>query len=470
MNQIIILIIGVILGGIAGWLIAAARSRAALSEEKTAAANQKIEAEGRIKATESTISELRAAVGQVQSRLDASGEELRKEATLRVAAETRLKETQANLEEQKRLLEQAEARLADTFQALSSNALKSNNQAFIELAGQAFQRLQAAAKGDLETREKAIEGLVNPLKDSLKRYEEQIQAMEKTRQNAYGSLDEQLRNLANLNQQLQKETGTLANALKGGPQVRGRWGELTLRRVAELAGMSEHCDFNEQESFETDSGRLRPDMIVNLPGGRRIAVDAKVPLQSFLDAAAATSEETRRVCLEDHGKRVRNHMNQLAARAYWDQFDPAPEIVVLFLPGESFFSAALEQDRTLIEDGMQKRVVLATPTTLIALLHAVAFGWRQERIAENAQQISDHGKDLYDRIRSFLGHFEGVGSSLKRAAENYNRAVGSLESRVLPSARRFKELGAATGGEIRELESVDESPRSLAVPERPDVE
>jgi len=326
--------------------------------------------------------------------------------------------------------------------------------------------LQAQAKGDLETREKAIEGLVAPLKESLKRYEEQIQTMERVRQNAYGSLDEQLRNLATVNQQLQKETGTLANALKGGPQVRGRWGEMTLRRVAELAGMSKHCDFTEQENFESESGRQRPDMIVHLPNGREIAVDAKAPLKAFLDAAAAPTEEERQAKLAWHAQLVRDRMKELAAKAYWDQFDPAPEIVVLFLPGESFFSAALEQDRELMDDGMQKHVMIATPTTLIALLRAVAFGWRQEQIEQNARAISDLGKDLYDRIRTFLSHLEDVGASLERATKSYNKAVGSLESRVLPAARKFKELGAATGEEMAELEPLDETPRALMAPER----
>ncbi|HKI68644.1 MAG TPA: DNA recombination protein RmuC, partial [Verrucomicrobiae bacterium] len=317
----------------------------------------------------------------------------------------------------------------------------------------------------LETREQAIKGLVNPLIETLKRYETQIQEMEKNRQNAYGSLEEQLRNLANVNQQLQKETGTLANTLKGGPAVRGRWGEMTLRRVAELAGMSEHCDFTEQESFESDNGRQRPDMIVHLPNGRDIAVDAKAPLQAFLDAAAATTEEERAARLARHAQLVRERMKELSAKAYWDQFDPAPEIVVLFLPGESFFSAALEQDRTLLEDGMQKHVVIATPTTLIALLRAVAFGWRQEKIEQNAREISALGKELYDRVRTFLGYFENVGATLRRATENYNRAVGSLESRVLPSVRKFKELGAATGNPIPEIDPVDETTRELNAPE-----
>jgi DNA recombination protein RmuC len=236
--------------------------------------------------------------------------------------------------------------------------------------------------------------------------------------------------------------------------------------VAELSGMSEHCDFTEQETLTSESGRQRPDMIVNLPGGRRIAVDAKVPLQAFVDAAGSASEEDRTKSLAKHGQLVRAHMNQLAARSYWEQFDHAPEMVVLFLPGESFFAAALEQDRTLIEDGMEKRVILATPTTLIALLRAVAYGWRQEQMEKNAQAVSELGKQLYDRVRTFLVHFEAVGNALQRSIENYNKAVGSLESRVLPSARRFKELGAATGDEIIDLEPVDETPRALAAPDR----
>jgi len=459
MNPWVLLVVGAIFGGLVGWLLASLRRNSNLSA-------QQIEAEGKTKAAESTITELRSRVEELQSKLDGNEQAVRNETKLRVAAETRLQETQTNLEEQKRLLDEAKNKLADAFQALSAEALKSNNQAFIELAIQTFEKIQAQAKGDLETREKAIEGLVAPLKESLKRYEEQIQTMERVRQNAYGSLEEQLRNLSSVNQQLQKETGTLANALKGGPQVRGRWGEMTLRRVVELAGMSEHCDFTEQENFESDAGRQRPDMIVHLPNGREIAVDAKAPLQAFLDAAAAPTEEERKAKLARHAQLVRDRMKELAAKAYWDQFDPAPEIVVLFLPGESFFSAALEQDRTLMEDGMQKHVVIATPTTLIALLQAVAFGWRQERIAQNAQTISELGKDLYDRVRTFLDHFASVGSSLKRATENYNRAVGSLESRVLPSVRRFKELGAATGDALAELEPVDETPRALTAPER----
>jgi len=458
MNQWNLFIAGLAAGGLIGWLLASLRRNSAVSALQ-------IEAEGKTRAAESLAGELRSQSAELQSRLDASEQQARNEAGLRVAAETRLAEAQTNLEDQKRLLEEARVKLTDAFQALSAQALKSNNQAFIQLARSTFETIQTQAKGDLETREQAIKGLVNPLIETLKRYETQIQEMEKNRQNAYGSLEEQLRNLANVNQQLQKETGTLANTLKGGPAVRGRWGEMTLRRVAELAGMSEHCDFTEQESFESDNGRQRPDMIVHLPNGRDIAVDAKAPLQAFLDAAAATTEEERAARLARHAQLVRERMKELSAKAYWDQFDPAPEIVVLFLPGESFFSAALEQDRTLLEDGMQKHVVIATPTTLIALLRAVAFGWRQEKIEQNAREISALGKELYDRVRTFLGYFENVGATLRRATENYNRAVGSLESRVLPSVRKFKELGAATGNPIPEIDPVDETTRELNAPE-----
>jgi DNA recombination protein RmuC len=498
MNSIVLILLGVALGAVIGWLLAANRSRTELVKSQ-------VDAEGRVKAAESTLQEVRARVSTLQATIDgrereAAGlqqklrdeseqkvkaqtelesaraaaqdsnqlrERLKVEGELRVAAETKLRESQANLEEQKKILDDARKTLLEAFQALSAEALKSNNQAFITLARSQFETLQAQAKGDLETRQKAIDGIVSPLKESLGRYESQILEMEKTRQKAYGTLDEQLRTLAQANQRLEEETKNLRSALSSPLKARGRWGELTLRRVVELAGMSEHCDFTEQESINTETGRQRPDMIVNLPGNRRIAVDAKVPLQAFLDAVNTEKTDKERAdALATHGGLVRGHMNQLSERKYWEQVGPELELVVLFLPGESFFSAALEQDRQLIDDGMQKKVVLATPTTLIALLRSAAYLWQQEKITQNARQISELGRELYDRLKTFLGHFQSLGSSMERSVESYNKAVGSMESRVLVSARKFKELGAAAGEEIPELEPVDEVPRTLAAPEK----
>jgi DNA recombination protein RmuC len=493
MQTILIFLVGLGIGALVGWLWTSLKAKSELARvegnlrvaEATTSdlRNKQTESKGELEAKNAELNglqqqlrtegELKAAAQAELRQARASLEEfasvrdkLNIESQLRVAAETKLEETEANLEEQRRLLDEATARLSDTFGSLSAEALKSNNQAFLILAKSTFETIQAQAKGDIESRQNAIDGLVAPLKESLDKYEKQVIEMEKSRESAYGRLDEQLKNLAGSNQQLQKETGSLVTALRS-PQVRGRWGEMTLRRTAELAGMVGRCDFVEQESVTTDAGKQqRPDMIVNLPGGRRIVIDAKVPLLAFLDAAAATNEEDRHAHLARHAQLVRAHMNQLASRDYSDQFDFSPEVVVLFLPGESFFAAALEDDRTLIDDAMERRVILSTPTTLIALLKAIAYGWRQEQMAENEQAISELGKQLYDRIRTFVGHFESVGGALGRAVDSFNKATRSLESRVLISARRFKDLGAATGEEILEIEPIDESPRALAIPEK----
>lgn len=366
-------------------------------------------------------------------------------------AEARCDQIQKNLQEQKALLTQARQEMADAFKALSGEALKTNNQAFLDLAKTSFETLHAEAKGDLAQRQQAIDHLVKPLQDSLKRYEDELRQMERVRQSAYGGLDQHL-------QRLQQETGNLVKALRA-PSVRGRWGEITLRRVAELAGMVAHCDFVEQESVETDEGRLRPDMVVQLPGGRQIVVDAKAVLSAYLEAHETQDETQRLDRLRQHAAQVRAHMDQLSAKSYWNQFPQSPEFVVLFLPGEHFLGAALEQDPALIENGFARRVIIATPTTLIALLHAVAYGWRQEQLSEHAQQAGRLGKDLYERMAVLAEHLGDVGQALARSVQAYNKAVGSLNDRVLPAARRFKELGIASEKDLPQLEPIESVPR-----------
>jgi DNA recombination protein RmuC len=365
-------------------------------------------------------------------------------------------------EEKIALLNRMTEELRESFHALSADALKSNNQAFLHLASATLEKFQSEAKGDLELRQQAVENLVAPIGESLKKVDEQIQQIEAARNQAYGDLTAQVRSLISTQEKLQSETGNLVRALRT-PIVRGRWGEMQLRKVVEIAGMLPYCDFVEQETVTTDTGRLRPDLVVKLPGGKNVVVDSKTPSDAYFDAMEATEEDVRRKKLQDHGSQVRAHMTQLGSKAYQEQFDPTPDFVVMFLPGESFFSAALEQEPGLIEQGMTRRVLLASPTTLIALLRAVAYGWNQERLARNAREISALGKELHERLRNLGGHVENVGRGLDRAVEAYNKAVGSLESRVMVSARKFVELGAPATEEIAELGPIETTTRNLTL-------
>jgi DNA recombination protein RmuC len=354
--------------------------------------------------------------------------------------------------------------LSEKFKALSRDALKDNNESFLELARSTLEKFQESAKGDLESRQKAIDQLVKPLKESLEKVDGKIGEMEKARAGAYSELREQVKGLATSQLQLQAETGNLVNALRA-PHVRGRWGEIQLRRVVELAGMLQYCDFVEQSTVLTEDGRIRPDVIVRLPGNRTIVIDAKVPFDAFYESISTKDDLIRSAKLKDHARLVRTHIGSLSKKSYWESVQPTPEFVLLFLPGETFYSAALEIDPKLIEDGVGQGVIIATPTTLIALLKAVSFGWRQEQMATNAQEVSQLGKNLYDRLRVFTNYFADIGRGLDRALDSYNKGVGSLEARVLVTARKFKERGAIAGEEIETLEPIDKLARPLSLDE-----
>lgn len=383
----------------------------------------------------------------------------------RAELETELAAERTLFAERQATLEAARNSFADAFKVISADALAKNNQSFMELARATLESqqaaTQAAATADLEKRQLAIGELVTPVKASLEKFEQQIGHIEKQRIDAYATLSEQVRQMSEAQLALRAETGNLVKALRA-PQTRGRWGELQLKRVVEMAGMLDHCDFFEQESTSTEEGRLRPDMVVKLPGGKNIVVDAKAPLAAYLDALDATDEHEKKRKLTDHARQVRDHLAKLGRKAYWEQFQPTPDFVVLFLPGEMFYSAALEADPSLIEAGVDARVILATPTTLIALLRAVAYGWTQQALTDNAERISVLGRELYERIAVLGEHWAGVGKNLNDAVAAYNKSVATLESRVLVTARKFRDL-KVTGEdkEIRDLTPIEAQPRAV---------
>ncbi|HET7650872.1 MAG TPA: DNA recombination protein RmuC [Gammaproteobacteria bacterium] len=352
----------------------------------------------------------------------------------------------------------AREELEKTFKAVAGDVLRNNNQSFLELATQNLGRFQTEAKGDLEKRQQAFAELIKPINETLKKTEAQIHEIEKERKEAYGNITRYLGSMHDAQAQLQAETRNLVQALRR-PEVRGQWGEMTLRRLAELAGMVNYCDFFEQDSRDTDSGRMRPDMVVRMPDKRELVVDAKTPLDAYLSAVSAKTDDERGQFLQQHARKVRDRMRELASKAYWNQYRNSPDFVVMFVPGEQFLSAALDADPQLLEDAFSNKVVLTTPTSLIALLRAVAFGWRQQSVAENAEKIRELGEELYKRLATFNEHLGRVGRALGQSVEHYNKAIGSLERQVMPSARRFPEMGIHEKKALEEPDKLEVMPR-----------
>ncbi|MFZ3322797.1 MAG: DNA recombination protein RmuC [Usitatibacter sp.] len=371
----------------------------------------------------------------------------------------------AAFEERARLAGDAKQAMENAFKSLSAEALKTNNAAFMDLAKASLGEFQQVAKGDLEKRQVAIDALVKPVRDSLDKVDEKIHALERAREQAYGEMRQQFTQMGEVQALLRQETSNLVKALRQ-PHVRGRWGEVQLRRVVEMSGMLKHCDFVEQESAQTDEGKLRPDLIVRLPGNRQIVVDSKSPINSYLDAHEATDDDVRRAKLQEHAQLVRAHLQALSRKSYWDEFQPTPEFVVMFIPGEAFYSAALEAAPDLLDTGFAQNVIMASPASLMALLKAAAYGWRQESIVENTRAISELGRELYKRVGDMADHLNKLGRSLESAQTSYNAAIGSYESRVSVSARKFKELGATSqDAEIFELRAIEGGVRRLQPPE-----
>jgi len=443
------------------WLLAQSRLRHASDKSKAEADVDRAALQATLKSRDEQLLGLRTALEEATARTQTVQAEKDTLQTKAAGLEAQLQSEQKAFAEKQALLDEARQRLSETFKALSADALNQNNQSFLQQAKTTLAITQEAAKGDLSSRQQAIDELVKPLKEALGRLESKIQDLEKERATAYGSLTQNLQSMAVTQAQLKAETTNLVKALRA-PQVRGRWGEIQLRRVVEMVGMVEYCDFTQQESITTDDGsRLRPDMVVKLPNHRQVVIDSKAPLMAYLEALEAHNDEIKTIKLKEHAKQVRTHLQKLSDKKYSSQFDSTPEFVVLFLPGEVFYSAALEQDPGLIEFGIGQNVVIATPTILIALLRAVASGWQQEQLTRHAQKISDLGQELYDRMGILASHFVRMGRGLDQAVESYNDAVGSFEGRLLATTRKFKDFAAATGKDIEAVSEIDKRPRAL---------
>jgi DNA recombination protein RmuC len=444
-------IAGVLLGSVAVFLIQ--RSNKLLLSE-------------RVRQREEELAKLDGAYESLKSRQESSAEEISGLKTEVKTLETKLESERKHFSEKEQVFEELEKRFSDAFKALSGEALKENNRSFLELAKEHLNSQQVKSKGELDQRKQAIEALLKPINESLKQFGEKVGEVEKARVGTYEALKEQVLSLAEGQTHLRTETGNLARALNT-PRVRGSWGEIQLKKVVEMAGMLEHCDFEEQQSKDRDDGsRARPDMIVSLPGGKQIIIDAKAPLEGFLASIEANDKKDKDARMKDHVRHIRMHIKELGSRSYWEQFENTPEFVVLFLPGESFFSAALEVEPGLIDEGVQQKVILATPTTLIALLKVVAYGWRQENLALQSREISKLGKEIYERVSDVANNWTAVGKGLRSAVESYNKSVNNMESRVLVSARKLSELPIdLSKKDIATNPVIDVVPRDLQAPE-----